>query len=45
MVSHSNGVPQDGQLVIFREVQGMTELNDGKPRRIRNCKVGGYPDL
>lgn len=34
------GAPlQDGQLVTFSEVVGMTELNDGKPRRIRNCKV------
>ena len=32
-------VRQDGQLVTFAEVIGMTELNDGKPRRIRNCKV------
>ena len=30
---------QDGQLVTFAEVIGMTELNDGKPRRIRNCKA------
>lgn len=30
---------QDGQLVTFSEVVGMTELNDGKPRRIRNCKA------
>ena len=32
-------VRQDGQLVTFAEVIGMTELNDGKPRRIRNCKA------
>ena len=25
--------------MTFAEVIGMTELNDGKPRRIRNCKV------
>ncbi|WVZ56606.1 hypothetical protein U9M48_007104 [Paspalum notatum var. saurae] len=25
---------QDGDLVVFSEVQGMTELNDGKPRRV-----------
>ena len=26
---------QDGDFVVFREVQGMTELNDGKPRQIK----------
>ena len=30
---------QDGDEVVFSEVEGMTELNDGKPRRIKNCKV------
>ena len=25
---------QDGDLVVFSEVQGMTELNDGKPRTV-----------
>eukprot|EP00252_Welwitschia_mirabilis_P014821 TRINITY_DN32861_c0_g1_i1.p1 TRINITY_DN32861_c0_g1~~TRINITY_DN32861_c0_g1_i1.p1 ORF type:complete len:1053 (+),score=251.74 TRINITY_DN32861_c0_g1_i1:370-3528(+) len=29
---------QDGELVIFTEVEGMTELNDGKPRKIKNAK-------
>lgn len=28
---------QDGDLVVFEEVQGMTELNDKKARRIREC--------
>lgn len=26
---------QDGDLVIFSEVRGMTELNDGKPRKVK----------
>jgi len=26
---------QDGDFVVFREVQGMTQLNDGKPRQIK----------
>ena len=26
---------QDGDFVVFREVQGMTELNDGTPRQIK----------
>ena len=30
---------QSGDLVVFSEVEGMTELNDGKPRKIKNCKV------
>ncbi|MBA0609500.1 hypothetical protein Godav_021540, partial [Gossypium davidsonii] len=29
---------QDGDLVVFSEVHGMTELNDGKPRKIKNAK-------
>ncbi|EXB37971.1 Ubiquitin-activating enzyme E1 1 [Morus notabilis] len=29
---------QDGDLVVFSEVQGMTELNDGKPRKIKNAR-------
>lgn len=29
---------QDGDLVVFSEVQGMTELNDGKPRRVKNTR-------
>jgi len=27
---------QDGDLVIFSEVRGMVQLNDGKPRRVRD---------
>ena len=26
---------QDGDWVVFREVQGMTQLNDGQPRQIQ----------
>lgn len=29
---------QDGDLVVFTEVHGMTELNDGKPRKVKNCR-------
>lgn len=29
---------QDGDLVVFSEVHGMTELNDGKPRKIKNAR-------
>ncbi|MCL7047795.1 hypothetical protein MKW94_003588 [Papaver nudicaule] len=29
---------QDGDLVIFSEVHGMTELNDGKPRKVKNAR-------
>lgn len=29
---------QDGDLVVFSEVNGMTELNDGKPRKIKNVR-------
>ncbi|XP_077217611.1 ubiquitin-activating enzyme E1 1-like [Tasmannia lanceolata] len=29
---------QDGDLVVFSEVHGMTELNDGKPRKVRNAR-------
>ncbi|KAL8544390.1 hypothetical protein ACS0TY_004797 [Phlomoides rotata] len=29
---------QDGDLVVFTEVRGMTELNDGKPRKIKNAR-------
>ncbi|CAN4115873.1 unnamed protein product [Withania somnifera] len=29
---------QDGDLVIFSEVRGMTELNDGKPRKIISAR-------
>lgn len=30
---------QDGMQVTFLEVTGMEELNDGKPRKVKNCKV------
>ncbi|XP_057488068.1 ubiquitin-activating enzyme E1 1-like [Actinidia eriantha] len=29
---------QDGDLVVFSEIKGMTELNDGKPRKIKNAR-------
>ncbi|CAM6104520.1 unnamed protein product [Calypogeia fissa] len=29
---------EDGDLVVFSEVHGMTELNDGKPRKIKSCR-------
>ncbi|XP_018463821.2 ubiquitin-activating enzyme E1 1 [Raphanus sativus] len=29
---------QDGDLVVFSEVEGMTELNDGKPRKIKSAR-------
>lgn len=29
---------QDGDLVVFSEIQGMPELNDGKPRKIKNAR-------
>ncbi|KAL6534408.1 E1 ubiquitin-activating protein [Orobanche hederae] len=29
---------QDGDLVVFSEVRGMTELNDGKPRKIKAAR-------
>lgn len=29
---------QNGDYVVFSGVGGMTELNDGKPRQINNCK-------
>eukprot|EP01018_Ginkgo_biloba_P004737 Gb_01549 [translate_table: standard] len=29
---------QDGDLVVFTEVEGMIELNDGKPRRIKSAR-------
>jgi hypothetical protein len=31
---------QDGQLVTFSEVVGMTQLNGHKPVKVKNCKVG-----
>ncbi|RWW14312.1 hypothetical protein GW17_00021912 [Ensete ventricosum] len=29
---------QDGDLVVFSEVEGMIELNDGKPRKVKNAR-------
>lgn len=29
---------QDGNLVVFSEVHGMSELNDGKPRKIKSAR-------
>lgn len=29
---------EDGDLVVFSEVHGMTELSDGKPRKIKSCR-------
>lgn len=29
---------QDGDLVVFSEVQGMTQLNDGRPRKVKNAR-------
>ncbi|PKA67105.1 Ubiquitin-activating enzyme E1 1 [Apostasia shenzhenica] len=29
---------QDGDLVVFSEVDGMNELNDGKPRKVRDVR-------
>ncbi|XP_062172373.1 ubiquitin-activating enzyme E1 1 isoform X2 [Alnus glutinosa] len=33
---------QDGDLVVFSEVHGMTELNDGKPRKIKNSRAYSF---
>ncbi|KAJ4823518.1 E1 ubiquitin-activating protein [Turnera subulata] len=33
---------QDGDLVVFSEVQGMTELNDGKPRKVKNARPNSF---
>lgn len=30
---------QDGEYVTFSEVEGMPELNKGKPFKVTNCKV------
>eukprot|EP00250_Pteridium_aquilinum_P024603 c29318_g1_i1 orf=171-3329(+) len=29
---------QDGDMVVFSEIYGMNELNDGKPRKVKNCR-------
>ena len=31
--------------VTFSEVEGMAELNDGKPRKVQNVKVGALLDF
>ncbi|KAL5697403.1 E1 ubiquitin-activating enzyme [Ranunculus cassubicifolius] len=33
---------QDGDLVMFSEVKGMTELNDGKPRKVKNARLYSF---
>ncbi|CAG9465807.1 unnamed protein product [Pedinophyceae sp. YPF-701] len=33
---------QDGDLVTFTEVEGMTPLNDGVPRKVMNCKATSF---
>ncbi|CAA6669297.1 unnamed protein product [Spirodela intermedia] len=33
---------QDGDLVVFSEVEGMPELNDGRPRRIKNTRMYSF---
>nr|XP_023929383.1 ubiquitin-activating enzyme E1 1 isoform X1 [Quercus suber] len=33
---------QDGDLVVFSEVHGMTELNDGKPRKIKSSRAYSF---
>ncbi|KAK9849259.1 hypothetical protein WJX84_002174, partial [Apatococcus fuscideae] len=33
---------EDGQMVVFSEIQGMTQLNDGRPRRIKSCKPTSF---
>ena len=35
-------VAQDGMEVTFSEVVGMEELNDGRPRKVKNCKVSRF---
>ena len=34
---------QDGEFVTFSEVDGMPELNRGKPFKVINCKVAALP--
>jgi ubiquitin-activating enzyme E1 len=33
---------EDGNHVIFREVEGISKLNDGVPRKITNCKAHSF---
>ena len=39
-IDDSNGLqlPNEGEYVIFKEIEGMIELNDGKPRKIKIVK-------
>lgn len=29
---------QDGDMVVFSEIHGMSQLNDGKPRKVKDCR-------
>jgi hypothetical protein len=40
LLLHATLHVQDGELVTFSEVVGMTQLNNHKPIRVKNCKVG-----
>ena len=31
-------LPNEGDFIAFKEVEGMIELNDGKPRKIKSIK-------
>lgn len=33
---------EDGDMAVFSEVEGMDELNDGKPRKLVNCNMTGF---
>ena len=33
---------QDGDYVVFSEIRGMTELNDGKPRKIKSARAYSF---
>ena len=33
---------EDGDLVVLSEVRGMEQLNDGKPRKVRNVKANSF---
>lgn len=33
---------QDGELVVFSEVEGMTQLNSHKPIKVKNCKAHSF---
>uniref|UniRef100_A0A0E0EGH2 E1 ubiquitin-activating enzyme n=1 Tax=Oryza meridionalis TaxID=40149 RepID=A0A0E0EGH2_9ORYZ len=36
---------QDGDFVVFSEVHGMSELNDGKPRKVKEPKILRFKSL